>query len=222
VKTFNPHFEILPEAQKDLWPLLSPCKDLDFVLYGGTAIALRLGHRSSVDFDFFSDAPLDETKEKKLLAALPFLSDSERMQIEPDMRSYLTSSDVKFSFFGSIRLGRIGEPQITSDGVLLVASLDDLMALKLATVLKRVEAKDYKDVAAMLRAGNSLEKGLAGASALYGRQFSPCESAKAITYFQGGDVDKLPRTDRDILSSAVRALRLRELPRIKLLSQDLV
>lgn len=34
---------------------------LGFALYGGTAIALRLGHRTSVDFDFFNDRPLDAT-----------------------------------------------------------------------------------------------------------------------------------------------------------------
>ena len=45
--------DILPEAQKELWPFLTetPC---DFVLYGGTAAALRYGHRQSIDFDFFS------------------------------------------------------------------------------------------------------------------------------------------------------------------------
>ncbi|WP_373321508.1 nucleotidyl transferase AbiEii/AbiGii toxin family protein [Rivihabitans pingtungensis] len=39
--------------------MLAQASKLGFVLYGGTAIALRLGHRESVDFDFFSDRPLD-------------------------------------------------------------------------------------------------------------------------------------------------------------------
>ena len=50
---FNPCFEILPSAQKNLWPELAGVPP-HFVLYGGTALALRLGHRVSVDFDFFS------------------------------------------------------------------------------------------------------------------------------------------------------------------------
>ncbi|VAW40374.1 hypothetical protein MNBD_DELTA03-369 [hydrothermal vent metagenome] len=50
---FKPHFEILPPAQQQLWTELELTVDLGFVLYGGTAIALRLGHRTSVDFDFF-------------------------------------------------------------------------------------------------------------------------------------------------------------------------
>src|SRR5437870_13381754 len=50
---FSPRIEILPPAQREFWlerPSIPQC----FVLYGGTAIALRLGHRSSEDFDFFS------------------------------------------------------------------------------------------------------------------------------------------------------------------------
>jgi hypothetical protein len=39
--------------------LLGPARSLGFVLYGGAAIALRLGHRQSVDFDFFSSRPLN-------------------------------------------------------------------------------------------------------------------------------------------------------------------
>ena len=54
MKIFEPSFDILPESQKALWLDLSPCKDLGFVLYGGTAIALQIGHRASIYFDFFS------------------------------------------------------------------------------------------------------------------------------------------------------------------------
>jgi hypothetical protein len=221
MKTFTPHFEILPEEQKALWGSLAPCKNLGFVLYGGTAIALQLGHRSSVDFDFFSHLPLDENKEKELLKTLLFLGDAERLQFSPDTRTYLTGTHVKVSFFGGIRLGRVGEPRTTDDGVLQVASLDDLMAMKLATILQRIEAKDYRDIAAMLRRGASLETGLAGAVALYGKQFPPSESLKALTYFQGGDLQKLPPPDRNTLLQATRAVLLRELPQVKRLSENL-
>jgi len=221
MKTFVPRLEILPEEQKTILPELSPCKDLGFVLYGGTAIALQLGHRSSVDFDFFSHLPLNEGKEHEILSALPFLNDSELIQVAPDTRSYLTAANVKISFFGGLRLGRIGEPQTTNDGVLNVASLDDLMALKLVTILKRVEAKDYRDIAAMLRSGVSLEKGMAGAVALYGKQFPPSESLKALTFFQGGDLRSLPQVDRETLLQVVRAFPLRALPQVKRLSENI-
>ena len=222
MKTFVPHFEILPEEQKTFWGGLSPCKNLGFVLYGGTAIALQLGHRSSVDFDFFSHIPLDTPKEKELLDSLPFLRNSGLIQSAPNTRSYLTANNVKFSFFGGIRLGRISEPRLTSDGVLQAASLDDLMAMKLAVILQRVEAKDYKDIAAMLRHGVSLAKGMGGAGALYGKQFAPSESLKAMTYFQGGDLRNLPPNDKDTLLEAARTIPLNELPQVKRLSDNLM
>ena len=53
IDTFTPCLEILPSAQRALWPAFRSASQLGLVLYGGTAIALRLGHRSSVDYDFF-------------------------------------------------------------------------------------------------------------------------------------------------------------------------
>ncbi len=49
----KPKLEVLSPEQKELWEQLS-CIPKDFVLYGGTAVALRYGHRESIDFDFFS------------------------------------------------------------------------------------------------------------------------------------------------------------------------
>jgi IS1 family transposase/transposase-like protein len=49
----EPKTGILPEAQKKIWPCFQDMSK-DFVLYGGTAVALRYGHRTSVDFDFFT------------------------------------------------------------------------------------------------------------------------------------------------------------------------
>jgi len=66
----KPNLTVLPEAQLVLWPMLSSVPS-QYVLYGGTAVALHLGHRESVDFDFFSAEPLDKNK---LVEALPFFA----------------------------------------------------------------------------------------------------------------------------------------------------
>jgi hypothetical protein len=52
----NLYLSILPESQRKLWTELNQVPS-EFVLYGGTALALRLGHRISVDFDFFTSLP---------------------------------------------------------------------------------------------------------------------------------------------------------------------
>ena len=49
----EPKLEILPESQRNIWSQLGQIPK-QFVLYGGTAIALYFGHRESIDFDFFS------------------------------------------------------------------------------------------------------------------------------------------------------------------------
>ena len=51
---FIPKLEILPPSQRRLWDNLVDTPK-DFVLYGGTALALRLGHRRSEGFDFLSN-----------------------------------------------------------------------------------------------------------------------------------------------------------------------
>ena len=120
-------------------------------------------------FDFFTSDDLDR---ESLLAAFPFLREGTVLQERPNTLTVLSSSggaaasSVQVSFFGGIGFGRVGRPDITDDGHLLVASLDDLMATKLKVLLQRVESKDYRDVDAMIRAGVSLARGLASARAL--------------------------------------------------------
>lgn len=219
---FKPHMEILPSVQQRLWPELRPAAGLGFALYGGTAIALRLGHRPSVDFDFFSEKPLNR---ESLQTAFPFIPQSTVLQDLPDTLSVLVSygdSDheyVKVSFFGTLGFGRVGEPDLTEDGVLHVASLDDLMATKAKVILQRVEAKDYRDVAAMLNAGVSLSKGLAAARAMYGNNFQPSESLKAMVYFEGGDLHTLTKDEKSRLIKAVSEIR--NLPRVEILNRQL-
>lgn len=222
IRVFKAHMEILPAVQNRLWPELRPAPGLGLVLYGGTAVALRLGHRASVDFDFFTDKPLDR---EVLKAAFPFIARSVVLQDQSDTFTVLVSGDaaqdehIKVSFFGALGFGRIGEPEATDDGVLHVASLDDLMATKLKVMLQRVEAKDYQDIAAMLKAGVSLAKGLAAARAMYGHDFQPSESLKALVFFEGGDLHALSREDKEALIEA--ASTVRDLPPVCIAAREL-
>lgn len=219
---FKPCMRILPPAQQRLWFELRVATGLGFVLYGGTAIALRLGHRSSVDFDFFSEKPLDR---QAIQAAFPFMLQSTALQDEQNTLSVLVPygdlehTHVKVSFFGTIGFGRVGEPDTAEDGGLQVASLDDLMATKVKVILQRAEAKDYQDIAAMVKAGVSLSKGLAAAREIFGPNFQPSESLKAMVYFRDGDLCTLTKGEKNTLVKAVSAVR--ELPLIAILSKQL-
>ncbi len=209
METFTPRLDILPVAQRELWPELRSIQQHGFVLYGGTAIALRLGHRQSVDFDFFSAQRVDA---QRLRTALPFVKAATVRQESTNTLEVETQSGVKVAFFGGLEFGRVGQPQRTTDGVLRVASLDDLMATKVKVILQRSEAKDYRDIAAMVRAGVRLETGLAAAEKMFQPTFPPSESLKALVYFEGGDMARLSVEDRVTLTQAVA--RVKSLPAV--------
>lgn len=147
------------------------------------------------------------------------------LQESPDTLTVITTetpagqAGVKVSFFGGIGFGKVGNPDPTDHGVLQVASLDDLMATKLKVILQRVEAKDYRDIAAMLRAGVDLSPGLAAACQLFGHTFQPSESLKALTWFQGGDLYSLSMEDRSLLIETASGGR--ELPQCALVASTL-
>lgn len=211
MNSFVPQMEILPLSQQRVWPSLTPVGKARFVLYGGTAVALRLGHRQSIDFDFFSNQPLDKSRIYKML---PILVDATVIQDTTDSLGLIVPVDVsavteyvKLSFFGNIDNGRVSEPEMTADGVMVVASLPDMMAHKLKVILQRIQAKDYRDIAAMLKYGMRLDEGMAGACALFGKTFQPSESLKALIYFEGGDLDTLSGFERAILVSAVKKVK---------------
>ena len=196
--TFHARLGVLDQAQRELWPALAEVP-ANFVLYGGTALALRLAHRASVDFDFFTSEPLDSER----LLRLPLAKSADVLQRQPDTLtlSVTTSGPVKVSFFGGLDFGRVGEPARTADGVTQVASTLDVFATKLKVLLQRVQVRDYQDLAAILRAGLALRDGLGAAATLFGRTFPAVEAVKALGYFQG-DTARLPAEDRHILTEA--------------------
>jgi hypothetical protein len=189
MQKFLPHLEILPPPQQRLWPELRQLPK-DFVLYGGTAIALRLVHRPSVDFDFFSSRTFTPAK---LLSNLPLLANAKVLQNVSQTLTVMVErgGGVKLSFFGGLPLGRAGEPEETEDGVIAVASLLDLAGTKAAVITQRAEAKDYEDILALMKSGISLAQAMAAAKAIYGEQYNPLITLKSLTYFGDGDLHKL-------------------------------
>jgi len=116
--SLEPKTEILPKAQQEIWPLLAAAPGLSFVLYGGTAVALHLGHRTSIDFDFFRAEPLDK---KDIETSFPFMGNARTIQEDQNTHvvvAAMPSGSVKVSFFGGISIGRINQPLRTTDETL--------------------------------------------------------------------------------------------------------
>lgn len=221
MKSIKPHMETMPEAQKRLWPALGWTTMYGFVLYGGTAIALRCGHRASVDFDFFTDRPLDHQVIYQELK-----QSGTTFQVVQDEKNSLTvltkPDDVKLSFFGGLGIGRVGAPTRTEDGMVAVASTLDLLATKLKVIMQRAEAKDYLDIAQLLRDGASLIQGLGAAQTMFGPAFAAAESLRALTFFDDGDLATIDDAVRQVLRrEAAAASRQHPIPTIQIKSRQL-
>ena len=207
---FQPHLDVLPSAQRRVWGGLAGAT-AGFVLYGGTAIALQLGHRESVDFDFFSRQAFDVGDIPKRAA---MLSGADVVERAPGTLT-LGVEGVKVSFFHTPDLRAVQAPRISSDTRVHVASLLDLAATKLDVVQKRAEAKDYLDIDHLIRFGVDLPTALAAASAAFGPAFVPLASLKALTYFGDGNLQSLKEDVRGRLITAVSSVDLGNLPVVK-------
>ncbi len=209
---FIPNLSILPEPQRQLWAELKYTPNT-FVLYGGTALALRLGHRQSDDFDFFSNMPFHPNS---LRNSVPYLKHAEMIQFQDNTLTAIVDRNgpVKLSFFGSLGIKRVQDPDIVKENGVQVASMLDLLASKLKTVQLRAQAKDYQDVLGTLDAGLSLAEGLAAAAAIYGKEFNGALSLKALTFFEDGDLPSLTRTVQKRLLEVATLVNLRELPSV--------
>jgi hypothetical protein len=209
---FTPRLDILPAPQRRLWKELTSVPP-EFVLYGGTAIALHLGHRESVDFDFFGNATFDPAK---LATEVPFMANAEITQREPNtLRGILDRGGaVKVSFFGVPRIPRLVTPHEAADNGLKVASLLDLAGTKASVVQARAETRDYIDIDALMSAGIDPPTVLAAGRAIYGPQFNPEITLKALSFFDDGNLRALPAPLKERLATAVRAVDLDLLPEI--------
>jgi hypothetical protein len=211
---FKPRLDILPLAQQRLWPELSQTPE-EFTLHGGTAIALRLGHRASLDFDFFGSKPFAPND---LMRRIPYLRGAVVLQAAPNTLTATVERDglAQVSFFGGLDLGQVAPADRAMGPEVKVASLLDLAAgFKVAVVTQRAEVKDYIDVHALLtNAGIPLAHMLTAAIIIYGSEFAPLLALKALAYHQDQALSGLSADIRRELVAAVKATDPRKLPQL--------
>jgi hypothetical protein len=208
---FKPRLDILPPAQQRLWHELAQTPS-HFILYGGTAIALYLGHRQSADFDFFTPRSFEP---RPLLEELPYLKGA---VVRQSAANNLTVSvdrggPILLTFFGNFNLGQVAASELAEGPRFQVASLVDLAGMKAAVVTQRAEVKDYLDIHALLtNAKISLPTMLAAGAIIYGTEFNPLLSLKAISYHEDPGLAGLRRDIRRDLIEAVRNTDPTKLP----------
>jgi hypothetical protein len=138
----NLFWDILDENRKKILPLFGAFKK-EFYLAGGTGLALQLGHRDSIDFDFFTDKSFSTTElyaeiEKKFQGHKIL-----KTQDKKDTLTVLVGDSIKISFFAYPY--NLVKPLIETDSF-NIASVEDIGCMKLSAITSRMATKDYVDL----------------------------------------------------------------------------
>jgi hypothetical protein len=170
------HKEILSNEQIKLLPLVKKISR-EFYLVGGTAVALHIGHRRSIDFDLFKNKPI---RPKAILTKLSESGFSYEVTRRVSEQLNVTVSNVKFTFYEyPFKI----ETPVNFESVVRLPELIDLASMKAYALGRRSKWKDYVDIYFLLRDHFSVEQISARASQIYGQLFSPKQFRTQLSYF---------------------------------------
>ena len=181
----NLHWEILDKHRLALLPKLVVFKDR-FYLAGGTALALYLGHRDSIDFDFFTakdfDSPSLMEELRTIFQELPI---EEKMSHNNTLTLKVDNVDMSFFKINENQL----EPLRETEHIHL-ASLTDIGCMKLSALLGRSVLKDYVDLYAICKKVIPLGELLKKAKLKYPTVNSGA-FIRALGYYEDIEIDKI-------------------------------
>ncbi|PIX06873.1 MAG: hypothetical protein COZ76_06520, partial [Flavobacteriales bacterium CG_4_8_14_3_um_filter_35_10] len=114
-------------------------------MVGGTAIALHIGHRRSIDFDLFTNKQLKKVKIKGDLAQIPF----NKLPIFEDFdQLHFIINDVKMTFFS---FPFTVKHPVEDNLNISIPTLRSLAAMKAFALGRRAKWKDYVDLYFIIR-----------------------------------------------------------------------
>jgi hypothetical protein len=193
------HREALSRPQRSLLPRLAPlARQHGFYLAGGTALALQLGHRRSVDFDWFREEPIDDPLRLAAdLRAADLRFETDRVE-KGTLHGRAGGVRVSFLEYGYPLL----RPPLEVEGLSLAAP-EDIAAMKLAAVAQRGSKKDFVDVFALGR-----RFGLGEMLAFYREKYGVEDVGHvlvALAWFDDADRERTPTLLRRLSWPDVKA-----------------
>jgi predicted nucleotidyltransferase component of viral defense system len=158
-----------------------------YILCGGTALAMQIGHRKSEDLDFMmwrlSKTEKPEVNwnliEKELKENIGEIENFNMLGF--DQVEFLVKG-VKFSFFVSDNYSPVSSP-VNYLGNIRLADIDSILAMKMEVMLRRMKFRDYYDVYSILKEGYSIHNGIEKALTLSRHRLS---SKNIIAMLLGG------------------------------------
>lgn len=148
------HWNILDNKRRTILPLLENFSSDKFYLAGGTGLALQLGHRDSIDFDFFKEGDFNTALLVEKISAIFISYKLIITQQEKNIVSCLIDDSIQLSFFGYRHT--LLQPLIKTE-YFNIASVVDIGCMKLSAITSRYVEKDYIDLYFILQKLSLLE-----------------------------------------------------------------
>lgn len=175
------HSKVLTQEQRELLPLIKLFSN-DYYLVGGTAIALHIGHRRSIDFDLFTEGDIKRKSIRNMIKKSGFVV--EKLLYEAFDQIHLIVNSVKITFFSFPQ--EIIHP-IDFDGIIGIPTLLDLAAMKTYALGGRAKWKDYVDLYFILKDHHSLAEISIRAADIFGSYFNEKLLREQLCFFD--DID---------------------------------
>jgi len=172
--------EILTEQQIKLLPLIEKFSK-DFGLVGGTAIALHIGHRESIDFDLFTVNELDPSKIKRKI--------TNGFKVE---KVFVNETDEYTVLINGVKITFLRYPfhiefKDELDKIIKVADLLTLSAMKAYALGRRAKWKDYVDMHFILKNFHGMAEIIKTAKEIFSSEFNEKIFRAQLAYFE--DID---------------------------------
>lgn len=172
------HKEILTEEQVKLLPLVEKFIK-DFGLVGGTAIALQIGHRRSIDFDFFSNREFNNVRIRKMIIKSGY-----------KINKVYKDETGQFTFFvNNVQLTFFHYPFKVEflehfEKILRMPDLLTLAAMKAYALGRRAKWKDYVDLYFIINKYHSIKKIVKRSKDIFKGEFNERIFREQLTYFK--------------------------------------
>ena len=174
---------ILNDNQRSLLPLLSQFKR-EFYLVGGTAIALHIGHRLSIDFDLFKNGSLHP---KRIVNKFEANNEVIKVTLNREGQLNLLCRNVTFTF---LTFDYDIPHRLSLHNNITLPSLLDLAAMKAFALGRRSKWKDYVDLFFILKSHYNLSQIAAQAKLRFGDLFTEKLFRAQLSYFEGISFDE--------------------------------
>lgn len=178
--------KILNSNQEQLLPLVKMFYD-KFYLVGGTAIALQLGHRRSIDFDLFSFQKIDQRKIRSVIVKNHKIN---RVIIDNKDEYTLIVDGVKLTFLHYPF--KIQSTKRFNDNIRM-PDLTTLAAMKAYALGRRAKWKDYVDLYWIMKNHCSIIEIIKKTKSIFGVEFNEKNFREQLAYFK--DVDYTEEVD---------------------------